>query len=70
MTSDSIRARDNASLLTLREARVCLGGISAHTLYRLIDDGELKLVKLRRRSFIRRDDIEALIDRSTRRAGS
>jgi excisionase family DNA binding protein len=40
-----------------------LGGISYQTLYQLVADRSLRLVKVRRRSFIRRDDIDALIER-------
>jgi excisionase family DNA binding protein len=60
----------SSPLVGLREARFLLGGISAHTLYRLISDGDLRLVKLRRRSFIRRAEVEQLIERSTLRTAS
>ena len=60
----------HSPLVSVREARRVLGGISAQTLYRLVRDGDLKIVKLRRRSFLRRADIDALIDRSTRKKAS
>lgn len=53
--------------MSLREAREYLGGISPQTLYRLVADGQLRLVKLRRRSFIRVADLERLVAASTRR---
>ena len=67
MKRESPVSTDLSPLIDLREARVLLGGISPQLLYRLIADGQLRLVKIRRRSFIRQDDVEALIERSTRR---
>jgi excisionase family DNA binding protein len=51
-----------SKLVSRRDARALLGGISNQTLYRLIAERSLRLVKVRRRSFIRRDDIDALIE--------
>lgn len=53
--------------MSLNEAREYLGGISPQTLYRLVADGHLRLVKLRRRSFIRLADLERLVAGSTPR---
>jgi excisionase family DNA binding protein len=61
---------DTADLMSLADARSMLGGISAQTLYRLIHDGDLDLVKIRRRSFIRRGDLDELVERSTRGIGT
>jgi hypothetical protein len=58
---------DLAPLLDRAEARRYLGGISAQTLHRLVRDRELVIFKIRRRSFLRRVDREALVERSTRR---
>jgi excisionase family DNA binding protein len=60
-------SRRDLDLLTVAEAKDILGGISAQTLYRLIADEQLAIVKIRRRTFIRRSDVDALIERSTRR---
>jgi excisionase family DNA binding protein len=56
-------------LVSRDQARVLLGGISNQTLYRLIADRSLRLVKVRRRSFIHRADIDALIERNTSGGG-
>jgi excisionase family DNA binding protein len=66
MNSRSPAARPEDALVSLREARKYLGGISPQTLYRLVADGDLRLVKLRRRSFIRIADLERLVAASTR----
>jgi excisionase family DNA binding protein len=52
-------------LVDLSNTRSALGGISKQTVYRLVADGELGVVKIRRRTFFRRRDIEALIARAT-----
>jgi excisionase family DNA binding protein len=41
-------------------------GVSRATFFRLVADGELPVVKLRARSLIRPDDLEALIARNVR----
>ncbi len=43
-----------------------LGAISEVTLWRLIRDGELQVVKVRGRSMLRRSDLDAYIERSVR----
>jgi len=55
------------SLLTVDEACEALGGVSVGTFYKLVADG-LPLVKLRRRTFVRPDDLAAFVERSLRRA--
>jgi hypothetical protein len=67
---DPEKADAPAELVTLAQARLRLGGISPQTLYRLVADGELVLVKLRRRSFVIAGDLERLIERSSRRGRS
>jgi len=57
-------------LLALREAQQQLGGIGRSTLYRLIESGDLPLVKIRRRSFVRAADVTALIERAAPEAKS
>jgi len=53
-------------LLSIPEARAELGDIGVTTLYALVAEGALPLVKIRRRSFIRAEDVEALIERNLR----
>ncbi len=50
-------------LVTVAEARRQLGGISQSTLYSLIKNGELPLVKIGRRSFVPASAIDEFIDR-------
>lgn len=38
--------------MPVAEARQVLGGISSATFYKLVQDGELRLVKIGRRSFV------------------
>jgi excisionase family DNA binding protein len=54
------------ALLSAAEAREYLGGISPQTLYRLVNEHGLPLVKIRRRSFFHRTDLDALVRASTR----
>jgi len=54
-------------LLTVKEARQQLGGISPTTFYALVKAGELSLVKIGRRSFVQS---EALADFVRRKATS
>lgn len=54
-------------LLSIRETAETLG-VSRQTVYRLMAAGELPVVKIGDRSLFRPRDVEALIDRSTRRA--
>ena len=52
--------------MSASEARRYLGGVSAQTLYRLVNEEGLPLVKIRRRSFFHRSDLDALVRASTR----
>lgn len=54
-------------LIDLGTTRELLGGISTQTIYRLIADGQLELVKIRRRSFVTLSSLEALIRTGTAR---
>jgi len=54
-------------LMTVKEARQQLGGISPTTFYALVKEGELSLVKIGRRSFVQS---EALADFVRRKATS
>jgi excisionase family DNA binding protein len=46
----------------LEEARQLLGGISRGTLYNMRDRGELRLIKLGRRTLVPADEIRRLTD--------
>ena len=61
MTEPTAVTTQPATLVTIREACRLLGGISRPTLYRLVADGELRIVKVRRRSFIAAADIDAFV---------
>jgi hypothetical protein len=54
-------------LVPVLDARQILGGVSSQTIYRLVKRGDLRLVKIRRRSFIRLDDLQLLIASSTQK---
>jgi excisionase family DNA binding protein len=56
-----------SGLLSASEAREYLGGVSSQTLYRLVNEAGLPLVKIRRRSFFHRSDLDALVRVSTTR---
>lgn len=43
-----------------------LGGVSRQTIYRLVEDGKLRRVKLGRSVRFRREDVLALIEEATR----
>jgi excisionase family DNA binding protein len=45
-------------LLPVTEARHQLGGISPTTFYALVNEGELSLVKIGRRSFVHSEDLD------------
>jgi helix-turn-helix protein len=59
-----------SKLLTVEQARTALGGISRTTFYALRAEGSLPVVKIRDRTFIRPEDIDALIARSTRQVAA
>ena len=48
---------------TIKEA-AALTGVGRTTLYKLVNRGELPLVKIGLRSLVRRSDLEALLDRN------
>ena len=50
-------------LLDLEAARRELGGLSVSSIRRVVNRGELGLVRLGRRVFVRRDSLEALVRR-------
>jgi hypothetical protein len=54
-------------LLDLAAARQLLGGVSTATVYRLVGEGALPMIKIRRRTFFRYRDLLSLIDRGGRR---
>lgn len=51
-------------LVTIKQARTMLGGLGHSTIYRYLDAGTLKAVKIGGRRLIRRDSIIELIERS------
>lgn len=55
-----------AKLLTIAEALAVLR-VSRTTLYELMNDGDLPVVKIRGRRFVRDDDLAALIAKNTGR---
>jgi excisionase family DNA binding protein len=54
---------DPTQLLNVKEARTALGGVSRATFYSLVNDGDLPVVKVRGRTFVRKTDVSAFIDR-------
>lgn len=50
-------------LLSVRDTSEALGGLSKAALYRLIAAGELKVVKIGRRTFLRAGDVEEFVER-------
>jgi excisionase family DNA binding protein len=67
MTDRTQPEPSGSALLSAVEAREYLGGISPQTLYRLVNEHGLPLVKIRRRSFFHRTDLDALIAGSLHR---
>lgn len=53
-------------LLTAKQARRLLGGISKSTLWRLVRQGDLPVVRIGRRTFFRPEDVENLVARKLR----
>jgi len=53
-------------LLTAKQARRLLGGISKSTLWRLVRQGDLPVVRIGRRTFFRPEDLENLVARKLR----
>lgn len=54
-----------SALLTIADARKVLGGISIATIYGLINEKKLKAVRIGKRIFIRRTDLNEFIDNLT-----
>jgi excisionase family DNA binding protein len=50
-------------LISVAEAREWLGGISRTTLYALVKEGELSLVKIGRRSFVQVEELDDFVKR-------
>jgi len=50
-------------LISVAEARQQLGGISQTTFYALVKEGELSLVKIGRRSFVRTEELDDFLRR-------
>jgi excisionase family DNA binding protein len=61
--ADTMATAPRQELVDVATAREELGGISRATLYRLAHDGELPMIKVRRRTFFRRRDLESFIAR-------
>lgn len=61
---------ERKDLLTVDETRLALGGVSTGTVYNLANAGDLPLVKIRGRTFVRAEDIAALIERSVENRGT
>jgi excisionase family DNA binding protein len=51
-------------LMTVKEARQQLGGISSTTFCGLVKEGELSLVKIGRRSFVHAEDLDDFLRRN------
>lgn len=50
-------------LISVREARDWLGGISPTTFYALVKEGELSLIKIGRRSFVQAQELDDFLRR-------
>ena len=55
-------------LISVAEAREWLGGISHSTLYALVKEGELAVVKIGRRSFVETSELNDFIERKRNEA--
>jgi excisionase family DNA binding protein len=58
--TDEKRSEGTVELVDAAEARRQLGGISVQTLRRLVADGELPVVRIRRRVLFRRADLNRI----------
>ncbi len=56
---------DGQSLLSIQQVRLRAGGISRSKVYQLIRAGELKPVKIGRRTFVPETSWQAFVDRLT-----
>ena len=52
-------------LFSIEETQHCLGDLGRTTLYRLINDGEITLVKIGRRSFVTSESLQEYVNRLT-----
>ena len=52
-------------LLTVRDARSCLGNISHSRFYELIRDGQIRIVKIGRRTYITAAELARFVDSLT-----
>jgi excisionase family DNA binding protein len=55
--------RNMRHLMSVKEARQQLGGISPTTFYALVKEGELSLVKIGRRSIVHAEDLDDFLGR-------
>jgi excisionase family DNA binding protein len=69
MTETTRTPYSGERLLSIRAVCDWLG-VSRQSVYRLVTDGSLPVVKIRDRRLFRPSDVEALIERSTRRTAS
>ena len=53
--------QDDSILFSIQQTRERLGGISRSTLYNLLSRGELRLVKIGRRSFVTAESLQDFI---------
>lgn len=53
--------QDDSILFSIQQTRERLGGISRSTLYNLLSRGELRLVKIGRRSFITAESLQDFV---------
>lgn len=53
--------QDDSILFSIQQTRERLGGISRSTLYNLLSRGELRLVKIGRRSFITSESLQDFV---------
>lgn len=50
-----------SELLTLEQAGLRLGGVSKRTVQRLVADGQIRVVKIRRSTFVSLDELERYV---------
>jgi excisionase family DNA binding protein len=53
------------ALLSVAQARTALSGISTSSLYKLVNEGDLRAVRIGARTMFKVEDVNALIDRGT-----
>ena len=62
---DNTRPPTTASLLSYGDAQTYLGGLSRSTIKQLAATGEVRVVRVGRRTLFRRDDLDAYVRRHT-----